>query len=311
MPDPIEASWLAVRRAADERARLASLPLIERLVAYVASLDHLSPRQIDAALGGDPCAEAIPRRVAWVDVGAGTGANQAWLGPATHAALGAGWTQEWHLLDHDAALLDAVEPSTAAWLAETERHVGGVETVATVLAGLPEPRVMTCSALLDLMTADQIDTLVGASVTTSAPALWSLSVTGTISLTPVNAHDQQVADLFNLHQRGESSSRPTLGPDAARYAEQAFIAAGWHTEVVSTPWVLGPGDEPLSRRFLTERAAAAKAAQAAGSDAQIESWLHSRLDDIDGGTLTLQVDHVDVLALPPKVISVQTSSPSA
>ncbi len=312
MPDPIEASWLAVRRAADERARLASLPLVARLAAHLAAHDGESPGQISSPGRAADATRGVPRRVAFVDVGAGTGANQEWLGPAMHAHLGSGWTQEWHLLDHDASLLAAAAPSTASWLADNHRHVGGVETVAAVLKQLTRPRVMTCSALLDLMSAAQIETLVQASVTTSQAALWSLSVTGEVVLEPVNPHDQKVADLFNRHQRGGDDRDSTLGPDAWEHAQRAFVAAGWHAEVTHTPWHLGPGDEALTRRLLTERAAAARqATDDAASLRRVDGWLATRLADIDAGELRVSVDHVDVLALPASVISVQMSSPSA
>lgn len=302
MPEPIEASWLAVRRAADERARATSAPLVELLAAHVTSL---------------VTTDGIPARLAVVDVGAGTGANQEWLAPQLQQRLGHAWVQDWHLLDHDESLLAQARPSRHAYLANTS-HVGGVEEVSVVLVGLPRPRVVTCSALLDLMTGAQIDALVQACVDASEAGLWSLSVTGEVHLDPTDANDALVADLFNRHQRGGQDldtgthSDSPLGPDGWRYIEQGFTAAGWTVELAATDWHLGPGDEALTRRLLTERAAAARsAADGHGAQQRIDAWLTKRLSDIDDGQLKMRVDHADVLALPPRVISVQTSSPRA
>ncbi len=312
MPEPIEASWLALRRSADERARGASVPLIKRLAAHLTSIGADTPRPITNRGSSTAGTDGIPGCVAFVDVGAGTGANQEWLGPQLHTHMGSAWTQEWHLLDHDSSLLAAAQPSTAPWLAESNRHVGGVETVADVLADRQPPRVVTCSALLDLLTAAQIDSLVQACVTHSAAALWSLSVTGEVRLDPEHRHDQRVADLFNRHQRGGDDSESTLGPDAWRYAERAFAAAGWHADVLHTSWHLGTGDETLTRRLLTERTAAARSAADDPTWRQrVDGWLATRLHDIEADRLRVSVDHVDVLVLPPNVISVQRSSPSA
>lgn len=312
MPEPIEASWLAVRRAADERARAASRPLIERLAAHLTAVGADTPRPITDRGPSAAGTDGIPGCITFIDVGAGTGANQEWLGPQMHTQMGAAWTQEWHLLDHDASLLAAAQPSTAPWLGKSNRHVGGVETVAAVLADVQPLRVMTCSALLDLLTSAQVDSLVHACVTGADAALWSLSVTGEVQLDPDHHYDRRVADLFNQHQRGGDESDPTLGPDAWSYAKRAFVAAGWHVDVLHTPWHLGNGDEALTRRLLTERAAAARSAASDPASCQgVDEWLATRLHDIEAGRLLLSVDHVDVLALPPSVISVQMSSPSA
>ncbi len=312
MPQPIEASWLAVRRAADERARATSVPLIEQLAAQVTSL-MADNRHHDTSRGpSDAASDGLLRRIAFVDVGAGTGANQEWLGPQVQQRMGQRWAQDWHLLDHDASLLAQARPSSHAWLAGTTRHVGGVEEVGPVLGGLQRPRVVTCSALLDLLTTEQIDALVRACVASSEGALWSLSVTGEVRLEPGDATDQRVADLFNRHQRGGDQSDSTLGPDAWRYAERAFEAAGWTVELATTAWHLGPADEALTRRLLTERAAAARSATDEQATRQhVDAWLAGRLSDIDAGRLRMSVDHADVLALPPSVISAQTSSPRA
>lgn len=302
---PIEASWLALRYRADARAREHSLPLVQAAAAHLrgTSLDTGDTHQ-------EPACDVIV-----VDVGAGTGANLRWLGPQLDGALGSARRQDWRLLDHDAVLLDAVKGSQPAWLRRSTRHTGAVDTLATLLDRAHAPTLVTCSALLDLLTPSQIDELVAATVAGADAALWALSVTGEVVLTPSHPDDALVTELFNSdQQRGTEPSagvETLAGPDGWRLAVEAFSARGWSVTTADTPWVLGAGDEPLVARLLTERAAAARSTNPDASDHHvIDSWLTRRLEHLARGALTVRIDHVDVLALPVKSISEQTSSPN-
>ena len=89
-PDrPVAGDWLALREPADAAAREDSLPLIARIVRH---WEQLPPAAAPGAADTEP--------VVVVDLGAGTGANRAWL--ARHLP----GPQRWILLDHDRELLD-------------------------------------------------------------------------------------------------------------------------------------------------------------------------------------------------------------
>jgi len=299
MSRPIEASWLAVRREADSAARADSAGLVEMLVRSL------------------PVADAVaPEVLAVVDVGAGTGANQAWLGPAL-AAAGYQGVQDWHLVDHDAALLEAGAETTRTKaehgdLLRTTRHQAGVESAAALLERQPRPRLLTCSALLDLLTTKEVDTLVRATLRSADAALWALSVTGEVALPPPHPADSLVSDLFNAdQQRSVGPGRHLLGPRACAYADRALRAGGWRVHRADTRWRLGPAEEPLARRWVAERAEAAGGASTdPRSRARVRSWAEARRDHLDAGVLRVVVGHTDLLALPDRVISVHTSSPS-
>lgn len=308
---PIEASWLALRYRADARAREHSLPLVRALA------EHLMAAKRDDGAKGPPLHPPAPdsSHVTVVDVGAGTGANLRWLGPHLDQALASAIGQDWHLLDHDAALLEAVQDSQPTWLRGSTRHTGSVATVRSLLDTTTQPRAVSCSALLDLLTAAQIEDLVAATVAGADAALWSLSVTGDVALTPAYPEDELVAERFNHdQQRGTSTStglRALAGPDGWRVAANAFTERGWRVRTASTPWILGAGEEPLTRRLLTERAAAAHSVSRGARDqGVIETWLARRLEEVDLGRLHVRIDHADLMALPVKSISEQTSSPS-
>ncbi|MGB6021787.1 MAG: hypothetical protein WBG89_05610 [Ornithinimicrobium sp.] len=306
----IEASWLDLRYRADDRARQRSLPLVRDLAEHL--LVVARPRPADET-SSKPVAQSPGLAV--VDVGAGTGANLRWLGPRLDQALGSALTQEWDLLDHDAVLLEAVREDGAPWLRRSTRHTGSVATLAELLQTTEHPRVVSCSALLDLLTASQIDDLVVATVRWADAALWSLSVTGDVTFSPSHADDALLVQHFNKdQQRGAATAtgRHSLaGPDGWRMAERAFIDQGWRVSLAHTPWILGTDDGPMIARLLTERAQAALKTTDGSADRQaIETWLALRLHQTERGQLEVRVDHQDLLALPVKSISEQTSSPS-
>lgn len=307
MTRPIDAGWLAERHRADLRAREHSRGLVQTLASHLGSAPAATPTD----------------SVTVIDVGAGTGANQVWLGPALARALrssvasapAAGWHQDWHLIDHDAALLSAMQSDQQPPLLDSTRHVGSVDDVADLLKTVRAPRLVSCSALLDLLTPSQIDGLVRATVENASAALWSLSVTGAVTFAPAYPDDALVMGLFDADQQRRddplSGSQALAGPTGWARAVQSFRASGWRVETAKTPWHLGPQDRALTTRLLTERVEAARGVdQDPAVRDRLDAWLSQRLLDIDQDALQIWVDHADVLALPPKATSVQMSSPS-
>lgn len=256
---PVPADWLAARRRADERARTAAAPLI---------------RALGQRLGSGP--------VTVFDLGAGTGANQAYLGPRLP------FESSWVLLDHDAALLDAPGQGPG------RRVLAGVEEMSALIAEAPAPQLVTCSALLDLLTRGQLDLLVTTLAGTGTPALLSLTVTGDVTVTPPDPDDAAVAAAFDAHQA--RSDRP--GPGAAAYVRERANALGLDVHTAETPWKLtASGDADLLRRWLTEFAQVAQEQDPALA-AVTQTWLDRRLSQLDSGGLAVAVGHEDLLVLP-------------
>ena len=115
---------------------------------------------------------------------------------------------------------------------------------------------MAASALLDLLTAEEVDALADACTAAGCPALLTLSVTGSVGFFPAEPLDSVFGAAFDAHQRrtvvSESGSRRLLGPDAGATAEHAFAKRGAVTEVRSSPWRLGPGWAGREWAELTE-----------------------------------------------------------
>ena len=255
---PIAADWLALRRAADTSARDGAAWLLSELT------------------------ERLAEPVTVFDIGAGTGANQAYLTPRL------GVPSRWVLLDHDADLLLAPGHGSA------ERVLGGIDELRGLVAAASGPRLVSCSALLDLLSTDELDELASVLSRLGVPGLFSLTVDGSLILEPRNRLDEAVSAAFNAHQA--RAGRP--GPAAAAYLAQRCAQAGLVVRQAETPWVLGPGAEALIERLLTERADAA-VEQQPGLAADALQWLAERLTSLRDRSLRVQVGHVDLLVRPP------------
>jgi len=232
-----------------------------------------------------------------LDVGCGSGATTRWLAPLLPGP------QEWVLLDRDPALLALVPERTAdvrdrdgAPIARTTRRA---EITAITAHDLATTGAVTASALVDLLTAAEIDGLAATCAAAGVPALLTLTVTGRVELDPPDpldpGIDAEVAAAFDAHQRRTVGGRQLLGPDAADTAVAAFRRHGMTVRTVDTPWRLDEVDHALAARWLTERVAAAVEQQPDLAE-RATAALHRRL--VNCAPLRAVIYHVDLLALP-------------
>ncbi|WP_157983992.1 class I SAM-dependent methyltransferase [Nesterenkonia muleiensis] len=281
---PVPADWLALRREADHRAREKSAHLLDRLQRHL------------RASGADS--------VHIIDVGAGTGSNQAWL--ATRLGL----NQHWTLLDHDAGLIGVAEMlSLSTPQVSTDRQVGAIEDLPALLESLkpasssrehgPEgrPVLVTCAALLDLLTAAEAEILVeavaSAGETWQAAGLFSLTVTGAVQISPQDPEDGLISEAFDAHQRRGG----ILGPDAAGAVAALFAGRGMSVTVQETDWELSSDHSDLTHRYLIDRAAVA-VEQDPALEQTAEAWVERRLHQLAQHQLLVRVGHTDMLVLP-------------
>jgi hypothetical protein len=218
-----------------------------------------------------------------IDLGSGTGANQRWL--ATRLPF----KQRWLLIDQDQALQHhrPVPPWTSLLTAD-------VGIVASVLERLGSAQLVTCSALLDVLTLDQLGAISSALASARQPALFSLTVTGAMKLSPTHSLDSHLIRAFNDHQRCGGRA----GPDAVQILTRTLGGSGCVIWMTETPWLLDRhNDAEFVRRFLTDRVAAAVA-----HDPSLNSfgagWLALRLGQLAEHALEISVGHRDVLVLP-------------
>ncbi|GAA5127662.1 SAM-dependent methyltransferase [Haloechinothrix salitolerans] len=261
--------WLALREPADAAAR--STELLEPLRAWLPS----GPLVIH-------------------DLGAGSGANTRWLAPRLPGP------QRWVLYDNDADLL------ALAAAGDARTADGSQVAVETCLSDLTRLRpddlagtsLVTASALLDLLTADEVESLVDAIVPAGCPALFTLSVVGRVEPHPADSWDAEITAAFNDHQRRVVPGRGRLlGPDAVSATARAFRRRGWTTMVRPSPWRLDSGRPSLLTRWLTEWCEAA-VVRRPGLATPVEAYLARRGRACEAGELRVAVHHADLLVLP-------------
>jgi hypothetical protein len=222
-----------------------------------------------------------------IDLGAGTGANQRWLAPRLP------FQQRWIHLDHDPAISRSLPQPGDTMIIDSS-----VESLGRLLAdGSGAHRLVTCSALLDVLTTAQLDAVCEAVIDNQVPALFSLSVTGAQSVSPVDPHDQRLLDAFNDHQRRAGRA----GPEAATQASDALRAGGFGVRTQETPWQLSAsGDSAFVAQLLQERLDAA-VAQNPALAVMAKAWFELRRTQLELGALRIEVGHRDILALPGEV----------
>src|SRR4029077_13860807 len=128
------------------------------------------------------------------DLACGTGSMGRWLAPLLSAP------QHWILHDRDPDLLALAEAGVPG---PVEIRLGDVTRLGRDdLAGAS---LITASALLDLLTADELAGLIAACAGPGCPVLLTLSVSGRVQLRPSDPLDAHIAAAFDEHQRRTTS----------------------------------------------------------------------------------------------------------
>ena len=229
-----------------------------------------------------------------VDLGCGTGASLRAFAARAPAGL------RWRLVDHDPGLL-----AIAA-----ERCGPGVEVVARDLADpgripLGGARLVTASALLDLVSGEWVEALAERVVAEGAGFHASLVYNGMMAWGQPRPEDETVRRAFNIHQRRDKGFGPALGAAAGDAAAVAFGRHGYDVRRGSSFWRIEPEHAALHCALVDGIAAAAVET----GYARARDWAQARR--AASGTSSCMVGHVDLLALPTgaRAQSNMTSAP--
>jgi SAM-dependent methyltransferase len=282
--------WLALREPADAAAR--SERLLQAVAARFTLETHLTV----------------------LDVGAGTGTNARYLAERLHPQ------QQWLLVDHDPTLLIeasqrlrawgearglGVSRDEGAWRVEGE---GLAVTFTTRLADLADlsalselfldRRLVTASALLDLVSARWIEALASECRVAGATGLFTLTYDGRFHCLPAEPGDDDIRALVNEHQHGDKGFGPALGPAACAVAAECFGALGYAVDREASDWHLEPDAAELQRQIIEGWARAA--VQVAPDHAPfIRDWTDRRLAHVLEGHSRLVVGHEDLAVWLP------------
>jgi hypothetical protein len=233
----------------------------------------------DAAARSDELAERLGRhlpaagRLVIHDLGGGSGAMGRWLAPRLPRP------QHWVVHDRDEGLLEL-----AAVTFETRRS----DITRLTQGDLAGASLVTASALLDLLTRDELHRMLDAC--TGLPLLLTLTVVGRVSLSPAEPLDARIGAAFNDHQRRGGR----LGPDAVAAAVDAM---GAEVIVRPSPWRLDVAHTDLMVEWLGGWVAAA-CEQEPALAARAAAYRDRRLAQAAAGQLAVTVDHADLLVLP-------------
>jgi SAM-dependent methyltransferase len=262
--------WLALREPADAAARAPEL------VQEVRS--HLPTNGV-----------AVVH-----DLGCGTGSMARWL------AVQLNGPQHWVMVDRDAELLAVARTDPPQHAAD-----GSPVTIETRRADITRvaphelggAALITASALLDMMTGQQLDRFVATCAGAGCPALVVLSVTGQVELEPPDPFDHRVREAFNAHQRRTVDGDRLLGPDAVGAAVERFRGLGVDVRVRPSPWRLGAGQRALQAEWFTGWLAAA-CEQEPRLVAEAVPYAERRLAEAAAGALWVTVHHQDLFLRP-------------
>ncbi|MFD1946900.1 SAM-dependent methyltransferase [Nocardioides aestuarii] len=228
------------------------------------------------------------------DLGGGSGSMARWLAPLLPGP------QRWVLHDRDVELLALAPgrpPGRAADGALVEVETREDDVTRLDHGRLAGAALVTASALLDMLTAPELDRLLDAATAPGCPVLLALSVTGEVVLEPAHPLDRRIGRAFDAHQHRPTGGDPRLGPDAWSAAAAGLTARGFAVTVETTPWRLGP-DHPALLAAWADGWLGAALEQDPSLVTPAASWARARADQQRAGALRATVGHRDLLALP-------------
>ena len=267
----VSPEWLVLREPADAAARSAELA--ERLGRHL------------------PAAGCLVIH----DLGGGSGAMGRWLAPRLPGP------QHWVVHDRDAGLLKLAVtdlPGTAADGVAVTVEARRSDITRLAPDDLAGASLIAASALLDLLTADELAVLLGACTGVGCPVLLALTVVGRVALTPADPLDARMAAAFNAHQqRRTATAGRLLGPDAVAAAVEELRATGAEVLVRPSPWRLDAAHADLTAAWFGGWVAAA-CEQEPALAAEAGAYRDRRLAQAAAGELAATVDHADLVALP-------------
>jgi hypothetical protein len=249
----VSPQWLDLRGGADAAAR--SVELAERLAGHLPA----GPLAIH-------------------DLGGGTGAMGRWLAPCLPGP------QHWVVHDRDADLLELAV--AGAYAVTVEARLSDVTRLTP--GDLAGADLVTASALLDMLTADELAAMLGACA--GIPMLLALTVVGRVMVSPADPLDALIGAAFNADQRRGGR----LGPDAVAAAVDALRGT---VVVRPSPWRLDGAHTDLTAEWLDGWLAAACEQEPALAD-EADAYRERRLAQAVAGVLAVTVDHADLLVLP-------------
>ena len=257
--------WLRLREPFDHAAR--STALIETL------LDILPASR--------------PLRI--LELAAGLGSGMRFLAPLLPTP------QHWTMIDHDPALLASIgQPPTNKITLETlEFDLRELDKLSF------STDLVSTQALLDLVSDDWLESLVNRLADQSIPILAALTVDGRVRWSPEDPRDAEIQQAFRAHQTSDRGFGPSVGTQAILELERLLSARNYTIIRKQADWSIAPAFARILKELVDGTAEAAmEACSNITTTKTVTDWHRRRRSAIASGDLSLQVGHLDLLALP-------------
>ena len=256
-----DAGWLDLREDADRAARDPGL--LRRAVAYA--------NEAEAPL--------------IADLGCGTGSTVRVMKRTLSPCV------RWRLVDSDPVLLGVAQQRCGT--GQCEMHLRDLSAPEPL--PIADARLVTASALLDLVSESWIDRLAAELGTAGAALYAGLIYDGRTEWSPVHPLDTAVLTAFNRDQQRDKGFGPALGPNATEYAGHALERSGFSVETAQSPWTLTAAEGDLVAQLI-EGIVAAAADEGSIAPPKLDGWRRFRLDAAASGGC--MVGHYDLFAWP-------------
>ncbi|MGB4248982.1 MAG: hypothetical protein WBJ75_14815, partial [Pseudohongiellaceae bacterium] len=239
-------AWLDLREGADVAARDKSLAT-QALQWMSADADAI-PLIVDLGSGTGSTLRALTNHDISTPVGAGPARD-------TPSIVGAGPAHDlvWRLVDHNPTLLNE------ALRRHGKTHIiEDYEADLLALDSLPltGARLVSASALFDLVSRDVVDKLAAKLATQHSGFYAALNYDGRTEWTPAHPLDAAVLEAFNKDQRRDKGLGLALGPDSGAYLQAAFAKLGYEVQMADSPWTLGPDNRAMVEELINGIASA-------------------------------------------------------
>ena len=217
------------------------------------------------------------------DLGGGDGSMGRWLAPRLRGP------QHWVVHDRDADLLERAAATPPARVTVETRQSDVTRLEPHDLAGAS---LIVASALLDILSAGELDRMLGACTAAGCPMLLALTVVGRVALRPSEPLDARGRRRLQRPPAPRCSARTPPGRRRRRSGGRAPRCSSR-----PSPWRLDAADAELTAEWL-EGWIAAACEQAARPGREARAYRDRRLAQAAAGRLAVRVGHVDLLVLP-------------
>ena len=272
MTPGVNSAWLAVREPEDARAR--STALAEALASQV----HGTP-------------------VIAHDLGSGTGSMMRWLAPMLPGP------QNWTLHDRDVRFLPRRRRRPTPRRPQRIRRLGVHARRCARRSGRRGPAgvhpSITASALLDVLTEDELRAVASRCVAVGAPVLFALTVTGDVAATPADPLDDDLRAAFNAHQQRAHACAAPARPDSRRPGARSVRQRRVGRSAPSTHRGASAGIAPRLRQSGWPDGRMRPLSRGPSCDRRPPAYRARRTAQARAGALSIDVHHRDLMAWPP------------